>query len=163
MIERRNQGQSISGILVQPGEIVVTQETTSLVAITGKGVCICLWDAKNKVAGMSHFKEPRTQNADNATAIFGNVSAITLICMMESSSPRGIFEAQIFGGAFIDPSDTKGPQNVAVAKKVLSSRNIPVVSEDIGGHKGRKILFDTQSGHVAILKVHSLRKEDWDY
>ncbi len=36
-----------------------------------------------------------------------------------------------------------------------------VASEDVGGKKGRKILFDTASGHVAVLKVHDLRREDW--
>ncbi len=27
---------------------------------------------------------------------------------------------------------------------------------------GRKVMFDTATGHVAILKVHELRRDDWD-
>jgi chemotaxis protein CheD len=162
MIERRNPGLSISGTLIQPGEIVVTKDAASLVSITGKGVCICLWDSKNKIAGMSHFKEPRVFDVALATAKYGNVATITLVAMMRSSSPDGVYEAQLFGGATFDALDKIGAENVSVAKKVLKARNIPIVSEDTGGTKGRKILFDAQSGHVAVLKVHTLRRGDWE-
>jgi chemotaxis protein CheD len=38
---------------------------------------------------------------------------------------------------------------------------IRVVSEDTGGEKGRKIVFNTGTNEVAVLKVDRLRKGDW--
>ena len=61
-----------------------------------------------------------------------------------------------------DPKgDVRGERNLELAEKVLAKRSISVSSRDVGGTKGRKIVFDGRTGHVAVMKVHKLRKEDW--
>ena len=50
---------------------------------------------------------------------------------------------------------------MSVARRALSRRGIRVASEDVGGSLGRKIVFDTGSGQVAVLKVRNIRKSDW--
>ena len=87
---------------------------------------------------------------------------LTLILLIKGQSPKGNFEAHIFGGAALDSNDGRGHANIAMARKVLSSRGISIATEDVGGSKGRKILFDPETGHVAVLKVHSIRREDWE-
>jgi len=48
-------------------------------------------------------------------------------------------EAQIFGGGSRSPEDSNGigPHNAKIARKILKKREVPFVSEDIGGVKGR--------------------------
>lgn len=75
--------------------------------------------------------------------------------------PGGNFEAQIFGGGELDTCDKTGEENVEIARKVLNKKGVNIVSEDVGGEKGRKILFDTDTGHVAVLKVYDVRDVDW--
>ena len=48
-----------------------------------------------------------------------------------------------------------------ISRKILAKQGIPVVSEDVGGRKGRKIVFNTQTNEIAVLKVGHLRKADW--
>jgi len=40
---------------------------------------------------------------------------------------------------------------------------VRVISEDTGGHVGRKIAFNTMKNEVVTYKVKKLRKDDWHY
>ena len=130
----------------------------------GSCVAVCLWDQKRKVGGMNHFQFPSTAEQKEATAIFGNVATFALIRMMikEGSKVKHL-EAQIFGGANDPRLSLKnvGHENVRTARKILAQARIRIVSEDIGGEKGRKIVFNTATNEVAILRVEKLRKGDW--
>ena len=72
-------------------------------------------------------------------------------------------EAQIFGGAYNHEVSVKniGKDNIRIAKSILIKKQVRVVSEDTGGERGRKIVFNTTSGDVAVLKVQRIREEDW--
>jgi len=48
-----------------------------------------------------------------------------------------------------------------VTKKVLFKKKISIISEDIGGKMGRKAVFNTSTNSTAVIKVDSLRREDW--
>ena len=160
MTERRTGNAISKGTLIKPGTILVTSEEGFLFSVLGSGVSVCIWDEKSHIAGMNHFLEPSMYDRSKTTARYGNIAMVVLINSIREIAPEGTFEAHIFGGANKHNSDI-AEQNIAIARKVLSSRKIPVVSEDVGGTKGRKIAFDTSSGHIAVLKVHTLRKEDW--
>ena len=161
-IERRQGGSELDGVLVSSGEIVIVQEETVLAAVVARGVAVCIWDKNGVTAGMSHFTKPSIYDSKQATGQYGNVSVLTLMRMLKDRAPNGCFEAQVFGGALKHDGESIGAENVDIAKRILKSREIPVVSEDIGGNKGRKILFYSSSGHTVVLKVHNLRKDDWN-
>ena len=99
-----------------------------------------------------------------ATARYGNVAISALISMMiDDGSRLQYLEAQIFGGAhnpMISPKDI-GRYNILIARKVLLKKGIPIVSEDVGGEKGRKIIFHTATNEIAVLKVGAIRRENW--
>ncbi len=163
-MERRKTEAKLNTIQVKPGEIIVTMESQPLISVVGRNVSVCIWDKSSNIAGMNNFAEPSVYDGNKATARFGNVSMLKLVDMIKEKCPGGVFEAQIFGGARIEQENgVVGEANVDMARKILKSKNILVVSEDVGGNKGRKIMFDTESGHVAVLKVHDLRKEDWGW
>jgi chemotaxis protein CheD len=150
--------------LLKPGYIYIAEPKTIMSTVLGSSVSVCLFDRKRKVAGMNHFRLPFTRDAQNATADYGNVATLTLIRMLvhDGSDARHL-EAQVFGGAYnteISPKDI-GRENVSVAKKVLLREKIRIVSEDIGGEKGRKIVFDPAKNETAVIKVDKLRKGDW--
>jgi chemotaxis protein CheD len=83
--------------------------------------------------------------------------------MIRDGSKKKNLEAQIFGGAYNRVASFKdvGRENVRVARRILARQGIRVVSEDIGGEKGRKVIFDSVKNEVAVLKVDRLRKGDW--
>jgi len=62
--------------------------------------------------------------------------------------------AKIFGGAQIFFSNQNsvipdiGKMNVEMVKKLLNSYKIPIIAEEVGGTKGRTIIFDLDDGKV---------------
>jgi chemotaxis protein CheD len=149
---------------LKPGYIFLSVTPTIISTVLGSSVSVCLYDRKRKVGGMNHFKLPVVADPMKSTAEYGNVSTLTLIRMMiEDGSKRRHIEAQIFGGAF--RPEASGPDvgndNVRVARKVLARERLRVVSEDVGGQKGRKIVFDTAKNEIAIVRVEKIREGDW--
>jgi chemotaxis protein CheD len=159
--DRRKDGECIRGLLVKPGEIIVTSEGLPLISIAARGVVVCLWEKVAHYAGMCSFVLPRTTDPSKATGQYGNIALLKLISMIRNFDGCTTLEAQIFGGAHKNENDTTGEENVKIARTILTAKEIPIISEDIGGLVGRKILFDGETGQAAVLKVHRLRKEDW--
>jgi len=155
--------------LLKPGFIYFSKGNSVIQAVLGTCVSVCLWDKKRRFGGMNNFPYPATNNKHEATAKYGNVATVTLIRMMEEAGcNKGDMMAQIFGGSH--PEGGKyvkkrniGNENIEVARKVLKSKRIKVVSEDIGGHMGRKIAFDVETGNVAVLRVLDIRDSDWHF
>jgi chemotaxis protein CheD len=149
---------------LKPGYIFLSVKPTIISTVLGSSVSVCLYDRKRKVGGMNHFKLPSIADPKKSTAEYGNIATLTLIRMMlEDGSKRKHLEAQIFGGAFREGAADAdvGSDNVKVARKVLERERLKVVSEDVGGQKGRKIVFDTIKNEIAIIKVEKIRAGDW--
>jgi chemotaxis protein CheD len=149
---------------LKPGYILVPETPTIISTVLGSCVAVCLYDRNRKTGGMNHFPLPSTRKPEEATARFGNVATLTLVGMMlENGSRVQDLEAQIFGGAFhagAGPTSI-GKENVKVARMVLARKRIPIVSEDVGGEKGRKIVYDTGSNEVVVIRVDKIRQGDW--
>ena len=113
---------------------------------------------------MNHFQFPAILEKDRATTRYGNVSIPHFIRMMlaEGSKTKNL-EAQIFGGASSPEisTDQIGSKNIKVARRILADKGIRIVSEDVGGKKGRKMVFNTSTNEIAVLKVDKIRKGDW--
>ena len=150
--------------LLRSGYIFVAVKPTAVSTVLGSSVSVCIHDRKRKTGGMNHFQLPYIREKCIATAKYGNVAVITLIRMMlhDGSKVKNL-EAQILGGAFNPRISEKdiGYENIMVAKKILAKERIRIVSEDVGGGKGRKIVFKTHTSEIASLKVDRLRKSDW--
>ncbi len=149
---------------LKPGYVFVSVKPTVISAVVGTCVVVCIYDTKRKVGGMNNYQLPNITEQDKATARYGNVAIFALTDMMlKDGSKIKNLEAQIVGGAVNRELDTEniGVLNVNIAKNILKKKNIRVVSEDVGGEKGRKIVFNTSTNELAILKVDTIRDSDW--
>ncbi len=151
---------------LKKGYIYLPHHPTLISTVLGSGVSVCLWDRRRKQGGMNYFLYPYTDDPEMATPLYGNVSTIALIRFFrEDGSEIKDVEAQIFGGAHPHGVSEEGARlaadNVDVARRVLRRYGIPVVAEDAGGRKGRKIVFDTFTSEVAVIHVDRIRQEDW--
>jgi chemotaxis protein CheD len=149
---------------LKPGYIYLPEKPTVISTVLGSSVAVSLYDKKRKTGGMNHFLFPVAESREKTTALYGNIAVITLIRMMISQGADPFhLEAQIFGGA--NNTDTcihnVGKQNYQTAKDILMQKNIRIVSEDVGGRLGRKIVFNTLTCEILTLKVDRLRESDW--
>ena len=155
--------------LLEPGFVYFNRKSVVVQAVLGNAVSVCLWDRNLHCGGMNNFVFPHTSDRRKTTSRYGNVATTTLVKMLEEAgSKRKDIVAQIFGGGAPEGEEWAdvreiGERNIEAARRVLASKHIKVVGEDVGGIMGRKVMFDIASGHVAVLKVHEIRKSDWHH
>lgn len=105
------------------------------------------------VAGMFHAQLPtRTQALSDEDNVwrFVDSSVETMLANMANAgaNPR-LIKAKIFGGASMRQGVySVGMRNIEAALAALGNHGIPVVARNVGGMRGRKILFRTATGEV---------------
>ncbi|MCX8065353.1 MAG: chemotaxis protein CheD [Candidatus Hydrogenedentes bacterium] len=158
--------EKLPEFFLEPGYIYFSKSPLNLYAVLGSCVAVCIWDKNLKIGGMCHFLYPRVPSKEKRTSKYGDVAVLGLIKMMENSgAKRESMLAQIVGGAsppFIkNDNNSLGKENAEVARSILNKKGITIASEDTGGSMGRKIVFNTYTGHLMVLKVYKIRKDDW--
>lgn len=134
-------------------------------AVVGSCVAVCIHDRRLKTGGMNQFLYPRPRwfKKSRPTPTYGNVAVLGLIKLMTSQGSRlQDLEAQIYGGGgLFDAQADIGRKNVKTARKYLKRYGIPVISEDVGGNKGRRLIFHTGTNEVLVMKTHRIRRGDY--
>jgi chemotaxis protein CheD len=111
------------------------------------------------VGGITHYLLPETTAQSEPSPRFGNVAVSVLIekiYAMGGKVPR--LQAKVFGGACVLESlkghgADVGRKNIHIAHQLLSNMSIPVVTEDVGGKRGRKLFFFTDNGSAWVRKI----------
>lgn len=143
---------------VKMAEAKVVQGSDTLTAEgVGSCVAVCLMDKENEIMGMAHVVLP-TDRGDSEKYADTLLSELIHKLKAEGADKENL-EAKIFGGSTIfDFSSGIGEKNIKSAKDFLEEENIPVVSEDTGGDKGRSIKAYSDSGNVEVKKSFESKK-----
>jgi len=163
-----NEDLTNSSAFLEPGRVLVNKDPIVITTVVGSGVAVTLWDSVNRFGGMCHFMFPEIKEKGKTTVEYGNVAIYALIkSMVDFGSKITHLEAQIFGGGEPQKDNTLrttyGPKNIEAAEKALDKYRVRVVSNDTGGHVGRKVAFNTLKNEVLTYKVEKLRQGDWIY
>ncbi len=150
---------------LEPGGVFACGEPAMVSAVLGTCVAVCLHDRRLKIGGMNHFLYPKAKVFTEPTIEHGIVAIPALIRQMRKQGSRlEDMEAQIFGGGEcpgLADSGGLGLKNVKMARKILKKNGIKVVSEDVGGLKGRRLIFHTGTNEALIMKTHRIRRGDY--
>lgn len=143
----------------------VIKNEGKLLTTLGSCVGICLYDQKNKIAGMSHIMLPEMLGEDKNPNKYADKAIPNLINMMKKSGAnKKNIVAKISGGAvmFNLPQlkylSKIGENNIIAVKKILKELGIRIISEDTGGSFGRNVYFDAQNGEIEIHQVGNKNK-----
>ncbi len=149
---------------LKPGYVMANQEATIVRTVLGNCVAVTFFDQRNRFGGINQFVFPETSRREDMTPQYGNVGIRALFKMlMEMGADRNNLVAQIVGGAECQwiNDDGLGLQNVSLARLVLEKLRVPIISEDVGGSLGRKVLYHSGTNEMAVFKVDNIRKSDW--
>lgn len=140
-----------------PGTIFANKGHYIVTTVLGSCVSVCLWDKVKKIGGMNHFMLPK-QVEGIISPRYGDSAIYQLIkCMLRLGCDRGNLIAKVFGGGnvleIITPQISVGERNIKLARQVLYNEKIDIISSDLGGEKGRKVKYDTQTGVVSVKKI----------
>ena len=150
---------SRADVYLQPGQLVAACVATAIKTILGSCIAVCLWDEQARAGGMNHYLLPRGSARSEAPDRFGTTAIPRLIdAVAQQGGKRERMRAKVFGGAALLSSASSGAarigaQNAHVALELLEAAGIPIVSRDLGGERGRKIVFYTDTGSVSLWEL----------
>jgi chemotaxis protein CheD len=140
---------------LQPGQVFAAAEPAAVVTILGSCVAVCLFDPVARVGGMNHYLLPLSVRRERS-ARFGNVAlALLLEQVLGLGGRKGNLRAKVFGGAgvldgFQRTGRSLGHGNVELALRTLEAEDIPVLDGDVGGRRGRRLVFHVDDGSAWV-------------
>ena len=161
---------NLHNITIHPGEYKVSDEDIIISTVLGSCISVALYDPVKKQGGMNHFLLPKngsnslTENTiikqEYRYGIYAMEILINSLLKMGSSKRNLI--AKVFGGSEMFKVSGKvsnvGKQNRDFALVFLKNEDIPVLSSDLGGQLGRKVLFFPNTGKILLKKLGSVRR-----
>ena len=154
-----------NGHYLHPGNLFANRSPHIVTTILGSCVAVCLFDPINKMGGINHYMLPLWNGEGLPVPRFGNVAIKKLIEKMEQlGSNKKHLKAKVFGGSAIHETASGllnvGERNIVIARDMLAEERIPIISSDLGGSRGRRLLFDTGSG---MVKMRYIKKSQIKY
>lgn len=148
-----------------PGKLFATSEPTEITTILGSCVAVALFDPVTKSGGLNHFLLPSVagENCDNPR--YGRFAIPELVRQMEALGvPRRRLEAKIYGGGSVLAETTIeiGKNNIETAIEILGQLGIPVVEKNVGGNRGRRIAFQSNTFEIKHQLMGESGSDDVD-
>jgi chemotaxis protein CheD len=147
---------------LQPGELLVTQEPQWVLTLLGSCVSVTMFNARFRLAAICHALLPEPHGeippgpeparrfrylSDALPAMAGRFFRLGL--------PPSEVEVKLFGGGNVvdlggdSHSDRSiGHANIAMARRLLKAARFRIKAQSVGGNRGCKIMFNTQTGEV---------------
>jgi chemotaxis protein CheD len=153
---------SPASVYLHPGQMHVATAPCAIRTLLGSCVAVCVWDAEAHVGGAVHYLLPRGRHSHGETGRYGTLAIPALLRAVQALGGRaGALKAKIFGGARVLP--TLGPangaglgdSNAAVAWELLAGENVPVIGSDVGGDRGRRVLFQVEDGAAWVWRLNA--------
>ncbi|MCI0570298.1 MAG: chemotaxis protein CheD [Myxococcaceae bacterium] len=142
-------------LFLLPGALVVTEAPMRVTARLDACVSVCLWDARQRLAGVSLFSLPRAEGRTQSPDRYGDTSTRLLLeqLRLRGSEPSRL-EAKVFGGAHLGAGEggphRVGERNVAAALETLRAASVRLTAADVGGGRGRRLVFLTDQGRAWV-------------
>jgi chemotaxis protein CheD len=141
-------------IYLVPGKIFVAAQPFAVSTIVGSGVTLCMWDSAHQIGGINHFMLPEGPDENKNATRYGSVAnPVLLQKLLDLGAEIKTLEAKIFGGSL--PSVTfghseshLGQRNVETVTHFLNLKGVRLVQRDVGGTRGRKVIFQTDDGRT---------------
>lgn len=147
-----------------PGTMFINKDPYMVSTVLGSCVSVILLDQVNSITGINHYMLPLWNGEGLPTPKYGNVAIMKMLeKMLSLGADRKNIRAKIFGGSSLYGKSKGlldiGNRNISIARDCLSSETLPIVSSDVGGDRGRKLILNTDSGTVKIKMLGNVLLE----
>ncbi len=156
-------GQEQRVIPVIQGEFRVSDRPGDVLStILGSCVAVCLHDPVAKIGGMNHFLLPGDTSKDSSELRYGtNAMELLINSLRKQGAEQSRLVAKVFGGArMIARKSSIGEANAKFAFWFLETEQIPVVSKNTGGDRGRKLRFWPTTGRAQLMLIEDRLVEE---
>lgn len=144
-------------VYLRPGELYVADQPTIVTTILGSCVSITMFSRRLRLGAICHALLPEGPAEEAFRYVDGSI-----LHMLQRFTLLGVtcaqLEVKMFGGADLLPYPKSrlisvGRRNVEIAREVLNSEGLTLLAEDVGGRRGRKIIFHTHTGDIWLKRL----------
>ncbi|MEW6521945.1 MAG: chemotaxis protein CheD [Thermodesulfobacteriota bacterium] len=151
---------------LKPGELFVGEEAARVKTLLGSCVAVTMFSPRCRVGSLCHSMLPTCRNENPCTGGCHDGPRYVdcaIRRMLDWFVKRGIgreeIEVKVFGGSdmFSGPQGHEykgiGNQNIEMALKIIEKEGLKLKASDVGGLRGRKIIFKSYSGEVFLKRL----------
>lgn len=158
-------------IFLQTGDCFVGIQPTLVSTVLGSCLAVTVHAPKMGIGTICHAFLP--DSAEGRTHSYSEPQICRYVDtalqnMLETMDkiriPRQDLVIKMFGGSTgvavnnVDHTTYDiGRRNIAMARKVLKFGRLDIQVEDVGGQRGRKLLFNTHTGEVWVKKLRNIQ------
>lgn len=154
-------------INLEHGQLAFARQPAEISATVDHSVVVAVWDRTQRKGGACHFHLPSISEVpSDATNDYGNYALTNLLRQCKAAGSRSqdlVFK--MVGGADSSPSDTEeniGAANVQSAREMLNKFGFKVEAASVGGHRDKKLQFNTTTGRLRVRSDELKSSEDQD-
>ena len=151
-------------VYLKPAELCISRVPTLVTTILGSCVAVTMRHPKLGVSAICHALQPdcsrrSTECARHCDKKYQYVSCVIpeMLSRLETvGANREMLEVKLFGGAAVLTTSTNqsiGRQNIDVALATLKHLGFDLKAHQVGGTRGRKIIFNTHTGEVSLKYI----------
>lgn len=144
-----------------------TDRPTLIVTVLGSCLSVTMFSRRAGLGGICHGLQPRCSDRRQCDEEcqegfrYVDCSIRQMVKLFDRhGAKRSELEVKCFGGADMFSREIKRPgivtvgkQNVQTAEKTIVSEGLSILTTDVGGLQGRKILFYTGTGEVFLKRL----------
>lgn len=150
-------------LFLKPGQIMVSSEPLLVTTLLGSCVAVTMFSQRLQLGGICHAQLPTGGDPPGAEGqrhpgkFVDCAIREMLVRLSAKGALRDELEVKLFGGS--DMFDARrrlhsvGRQNTEMALGILEREGVRVSKQDLGGGRGRKIIFHTHTGAVFLKRL----------
>jgi chemotaxis protein CheD len=139
---------------LRPAEFYIGRQSVIAETLVGSCVTVCLYNYKKGFGVMNHFLRdcPKGETGIDIGQFGLTATQYIIDVVMKRDDDPTHYRAGVFGGAAVlktgGAEGAIGEANVKVAAEVLHAARIRVAQREVGGVRGRRVTFDTETGEI---------------
>ena len=163
-MEQAADGGAVSAVIevyLHPGDVYASSRPAVVTTILGSCVAVCLIEEGTGIGGVNHFLLAQQRAGESPSPRYGSAAVDILINRVVAlGASRKKLSAMIFGGANVLHAFQEGVRhiglaNVEIARALLAQHRIPICAEDVGGTRGRRLVFSAIDGNASVRRLGS--------
>ncbi len=155
----------IPKIYLKPGELHFASSPTIVSTVLGSCISITMHNQEHQLGVICHAVLPE-ELVPGEPYRYVDSSVVAMLRMFgRYGIKKNDIEVKLFGGSeMLSPFEnssrglTVGKQNILRAQQIIKNEKLNLLASDVGGTRGRKLLFHTHTGEVYLQRLRDRKR-----
>jgi chemotaxis protein CheD len=160
-----NSQDTIPKIYLKPGELHFAITPTIVSTVLGSCISITMHNPEHQLGVICHAVLPE-ELVQGDPYRYVDSSVVAMVRMFDRYGiKKKDIEVKLFGGSEMLQQQenscsglTVGKQNILRALQIIENDKLNLLASDVGGTRGRKLLFHTHTGEVYLQRLRDTKR-----